>query len=79
MDFYVLFPGEFEDSFYKGFSPSCTLTRRLSDWSGFDSSSFIDNCTYVNARRIKLFFKVDSANANAAWYYRLSISGVPTP
>lgn len=75
----MLFPGDFDDAFYKGFSPSCSLTRRLPDWSGFDSTNFIDNCTYDNARRVRLFFKVDSANANAAWFYRLSISGVPTP
>lgn len=78
MDFYVLFPGDFDEAFYKGFSPSCSLSRRLLDWSGFDGTNFIENCTYVNARRVRLFFKADTLNSNAQ-VYRLTINGVPTP
>lgn len=57
---FVQFPGDFCSAFATGFIPSCTLNRFKADWSGQDSENWVNNCSYVKGRKIKIFLKADT-------------------
>ena len=73
--FFVEFPGNLESGFFHGITPSCKLTR-VGDPA---KTNFVDNCTYIGNRRVKIFMKTDTESASNAMVYTVEVGGVPSP